>query len=457
MFAADEIVLHSVYRNRHMRTIRLIGLLITLFPLVSAAQDTVATAIPAGGWTLEACLEYAKAHNITLNTLRLAKATAGQDVIQAKAAVLPDLAASLSAGVNHIQGVTHPLVGASGSGSVGSSMTLYSGGALRARMAESQLAETSSELDILEAENDLYLQVIQAYNAILLDKETIKYAEDLVATTTQQKTQMEAMYRVGTAARKELVQIEAVLANDQYTLTAARNAERLDKINLKQLLQLPVESDFDIVEPDTSLQPGAIASLESTLETALANRPEVENGKTAVEFAKTGLRIAKAGYLPTVGLNGDIGTGFSNGNGSSLGTQLDRSFYQQVGVSVSIPIFTRQVNKTNTAKADIAVKQAELNLANTELVLSQEVEQAYIAALNAFQQFEAAKGQLAYAEEAYRIAQEELRVETYNSVEFVQQRNTYVQALQAYTQAKYNALLAVDTYEFYRQQRNEYP
>ncbi len=429
-----------------------VGLLLTLRPAV--AQEVAGKEGLPERWSLDECLQYARDHNITINNLRLSKESAAQNVIQAKAARLPDLNASISSSASHAGGTGLSVDGFSASSGVQSSWTLYNGGALRAGIRESQLAETSSELTVLEAENDLYLQVIQAYNAILADKETVKYADDLVATSTEQKNQMEALYKFGSVARKELVQMEAQLANDQYTLASARNAERQDKLYLKQLLQLPIGGDFEIEEVDTAFAMGEVTTLEETLNQALANRPEVKNGAVQIELAKTALDIAKAGYRPTISLNGGIGTNYTGGVNAAFSSQLNNNFYQQIGITASIPIFSRKVNQTNAARASIAIKQAELDLLNTKTLLSQDVEQAYIAVQNAVVQYQAAAEQLRYAEEAYRIASEELRVGTFNTVDFVQQRNLYVQALQSYTQAKYNALLALDVYEFYKNNRS---
>lgn len=419
-----------------------------LLPMVLRGQEPTQYVDVPERWSLEECLQYARDHNIAINSLRLSKDIATQNRIQAQAARLPDLNASVSSSATHVNEL-----GLSASSGIQSSVTLYNGGALNAAVREGHLAEVSGELAVLEAENDLYLQVIQAYNAILLDKETIVYAEDLVATSTEQKKQLDALYKFGSVARKEVVQLAAQLANDQYTLTSARNAERQNKLYLKQLLQLPVDSDFEIEEIDTANAIRGVAALGETLNQALPNRPEVRNGMVQVDIAKAGLDIAKAGYWPTVTLNGGIGTNYSDGANGVFSNQLGDNFYQQIGITASIPIFSRKVNQTNTARASIAVRQAELDLLNTKTVLSQEVEQAYIAVQNATTQYQAAAEQFRYAEEAYRIASEELRVGTFNTVDFVQQRNLYVQALQSYTQSKYNAMLAIDIYEFYKNDR----
>jgi outer membrane protein len=104
----------------------------------------------------------------------------------------------------------------------------------------------------------------------------------------------------------------------------------------------------------------------------------------------------------------------------------------------------------NEEKSKLEVGQAELTLRNTRTVLSQAIEQAYINVENAQSQYDAALEQLRYTQESYRIANEQLKIGAANTVEVLQQKNLYVQALQAYIQAKYSSALYIRIYDFYR-------
>jgi outer membrane protein len=129
--------------------------------------------------------------------------------------------------------------------------------------------------------------------------------------------------------------------------------------------------------------------------------------------------------------------------------QLNNNFYQQLGLTLSIPILDRKVTRTNVARAQIQTQQAKLNLQNTKLVLTQAIQQAYLNVQNAQSQYSAAEEQLSYTQEAYRIANEQLKIGVYNTVEYLQQKNLYIQALQSYIQAKYANELYTRIYNFY--------
>jgi len=118
-------------------------------------------------------------------------------------------------------------------------------------------------------------------------------------------------------------------------------------------------------------------------------------------------------------------------------------------LTLAVPIFSNRVNKTNEAKAKIQIDQAKLSLQDTKMVLSQTVEQAYLNLQNTQEQYKAAEQQLTAAEEAYRIAVEQLKLGAVNIVDLQVQKNLYIQALQSFIQAKYSTILNRKIYEFY--------
>jgi outer membrane protein len=429
----------------------LILLFFSCFVFQGFSQDSTLKVLPAT-WDLATCLAYAKTNNIQIRSLRLDKQSAEQDYLLAKSALLPDLYGSASQSFNHYNRATNGStnsLNSSGSLGLNSSWTLYKGGYLKTDIKQKDLAIQSANLSILENENDITLQITQAYLNILVDKESIIYNQDLVKTSQAQLEQANRQFAAGTVARKVVAQFEAQLAGDKYNLIASENAERKDKITLKQLLQLPDQSNFEVVKPDTVLSTVSITDLKTVQQYALQNRPEIKNAELSIQSSDLGLAKAKSGYLPSLTLGAGIGTNYANDPNYNAFRQFDNNFNQQVGLTLSIPIFTKRQNKTNVAKARIDIEQAKLTLENTKTTLALTTENAYINAQNSQNQYLSAAEQLKYNQEVYRIANQELKIGAANIVDFYQQRNLYVQALQSYIQAKYNAALAAKIYEFY--------
>ncbi|MBS1502668.1 MAG: TolC family protein [Bacteroidetes bacterium] len=414
-------------------------------------------------WNLQQCIEYAKKNNIQINTLRLSQKTAQQEYLLARAGRLPNLSGAASQNFSHqdrrgnvtlVNGNSVVTGGGSGITSSGqyalnSSVTLYNGNYINNNIVQKNLDVESASLNIIQQENDIILQISQAYLVVLQDKENIITDTSVVNTSQAQVKLEQQRYDAGAAAKKDLIQLQAQNATDRYNLTNAINTEKADLLTLKQLLLLPTDADFDITRPDTLVVPNIVSvPLKNAEDTAFRYRPEIKNGQLGVDIAQYGVKLARAGYKPVLTAGGAIGSQYASG--SPYFAQLNNNFYQQIGLTLSIPIFTRRSVKTQVEEAKINVDQAQLNFNNTRITLSQEVERAFLEVQNAQSQYDAANVQLKFNQENYRIAAEQLKIGAVNTVDFLVEKTAYVQAQQAFIQAKYNLLLTQKIYDFYR-------
>jgi outer membrane protein len=227
------------------------------------------------------------------------------------------------------------------------------------------------------------------------------------------------------------------------------NAHRTNLITLKQILQLPSSASFDVVQPDTLVTSQSVISLPEAVSTAVNTRPEVKIGELGVQSAQVELEKSRAGALPTVSLGAGLSSGYSDNQDLKYFSQLNNNFYQRLGVTVAVPIFANRINKSNIERSKIQIEQAKLSLQGTKTTLDQAVEQAYINVLNAQAQLTSAESQWKINQESFRITNEQLRLGAFNTIDLLTQKNLYVQALQAYVQAKYNNILNKKIYEFY--------
>lgn len=439
----------------HMKKIKAIIILFSLFlPGLLYAQDSTLLHLPTN-WTLEQCIAYAKKNNIQINTLRLNTSSSEEDLKASKAAVLPNLSGSISQSLvnrknsNLVVGGFQTNANVSSSYGLNSSITVYNGGYLKNDIKSKQLALQSSNLSVQETENDITLSITQAYLNILLAGENITYLKEVLATSLAQLKQGQQRFDAGSISRKDLVQLEAQAATDQFNLVNANNNYSLNIVTLKQLLQLPSSYTFKISVPDTIIVEQIFEPLDEAQRAAQSIRPEVKNGELGIQLAQTELEKIKASVKPTVSVGAGLATGYSGNESYKYFPQLNNNFYQSLGLSVGIPIYSRRINKTNIAKSQIQIKQASLSLLNTKTVLDQQVEQAYINLQNALAQYAAAKEQLKANEESYNITNAELQFGAVNILELQLQKNLYIQALQSYTQAKYTAVLYNKIYSFY--------
>jgi outer membrane protein len=411
-------------------------------------------------WSIADCFAYAAANNIRINTLRLNETSAKQDVLAAKGVKIPSLYINAGNSFNNANndaagnGTLVNQFSSSGSYSLNSSLVIFNGNYINNNIRQHDLLVTSSTLSTNQTVNTIILSITQAYLDVLLAKETLQYVIDLVGSSAEMVKQGQLFYKAGSIAKINLLQLQAQAASDNYLLVQTRNAIRQNILLLKQLLQLPADSSFDIITPSITLQ-GAVPPLQQVQQAALASFPEIKIGELGLAIAALSIAKTRSTFWPVITASGSTGTGYNDiiTNNSYTKTgyfrQSGNNFYQQLGLNVYIPIFSNRLNSVNLAKAKIAYTQASLTLQNNRLILSQEVEQASLNTSNARQAYDAANEQLKSASESYRIVNEQFRLGGTNAFDLRQQRNLYVQAVQAFTQARYTLLLQEKIYTFY--------
>ncbi|WP_367269121.1 TolC family protein [uncultured Chryseobacterium sp.] len=195
---------------------------------------------------MENCIEYAKQHNISINSLRLSRNAVEQDLLQAKKAKYPNLNASVSQGILAVNGNNGLNVNGIPSQNIAasSSMTLYRAGYIRNNEASKNLLVQMADLSVQEDQNNITLNITQAYLNILMAEENIVALQEILTTTKTQLKQGDQLYKAGSISKLNYLQIQAQVAQDEYNLVAAQNNLRTYIVNLKQILQLPTDYDF---------------------------------------------------------------------------------------------------------------------------------------------------------------------------------------------------------------------
>jgi outer membrane protein len=412
-------------------------------------------------WSIAECISYALTHNIQITTLQLNALYASQDLYLSKGSKIPGVNGTVANTFNNANndaagnGNLVNQLSSTASYSVNASVVLWNGNYINNTIQQNNLALQLAGLSVLESGNTITLSITQAFLNILLAKENLKYVSDLDTASAAMVRQAQLFYEAGSVAKINLLQLQAQYAADNLLLIQTQNAIRQNLLVLKQLLQLPSDTLFDIASPAEVSVIDILPSLPDVQHTAQQNFPEIKIGQLGIDIASLDIEKARAGFKPVLSANAAIGSGYSdvitNSYYAKTGyfTQTGNNFYQRVGISLSIPIFSNHTNSVNLAKAKIGYRQAALNLQNYQLVLSQAVEQVYITASGAVQAYAASGEQLVAAKESFRIITEQYRLGGSNSFEVLQLRNQYVQAVQSYTQAKYTAVLQYKIYQFY--------
>jgi outer membrane protein len=434
--------------------------------IIMAAMLLAATATWAQKkWTLEDCIDYAMENNITLKKARLSAESAQEDVKGSKAALLPSLSASTNQSVGYrpwqdagITTVTNGQVNAkvdkgyyNGSYGLNASWTLWNGNRNRNTVKLNKLSAQQSEIEAETTAKNIQEQIAQLYVQILYLTEAVKVSEQSLETSKKNEERGQEMLEVGKMSKADVAQLSAQRAADEYSIVEARANIAKYRLQLKQLLELDGQSDFDIVVPSTTDQQAlaTVPALQGVYEQALVSRPEMKSGELAVKSSELNVKIAKAGYFPTLSMTGGFGTSTNSLSNNSWGLQMKTNFDASAGLSLSIPIFDQRQTKTNVAKARIQQQQALLDLQDRQKQLYQTIEQYWLDAETNQQKFRAALATEQSEQQSYDLLSEQFRLGLKNIVELMTGKDKLLTAQQNKLQSKYQTILAQQMLKFY--------
>lgn len=426
-----------------------------------AAQDSVKQ------WTLQECLDYALENNIQLQKSRNDYLSGVEDTKMAKAARLPSLSVTSSQGFTNYPSASASFSD-SHSGSYGFSsrnsytgtyginagLTLYNGGKLQTAVKRQNLQNQIDALSVEESANDIRVAIVQAYMQALYAREAVEIAINTAKTSEAQRDRAREMFQAGSISQVDLAQLESQYQSDAYQVVVVRTSLDNYKLQLKQLLELDITDQIELSVPEIneSAVTRVLPDKTQIYATATENMPEIKRGELAVEAADLDIRQARAGFYPSLGLTASVGTGHMSGNNYESGSQIWNRFNENVGLSLSIPIFSNRQNRTATNKARIAAASSRLDQQDLLKTLLREVETAYLDAVSAQSQYVAANEKERYARQSYELTDEQFRVGMKNTVELITAQNEWSAAQQEVLQAKYMALLNMELLNIYQGQ-----
>ena len=430
------------------------ALLIAAAPLATQAKQ----------WSLKDCIDYALANNISLQKTQLTKASAQEDYLQSKAALLPSLNASTNQSVNYTPWVASGIssdgfsrasidkVYYNGTYSVAGNYTIWNGNKNKNQVKLNKLVAEAAELDSATQAVKLQEQIATLYVQILYSTEAIKVNQESYTSSLQNEERGKEMVKIGKMSQADLAQLTAQRAQDEFNIVQAESNVKNYKRQLKELLQITSDEAFDINVPNTTdaMALDAIPALNGVYAAALENRPEFKTFQNQLAQNDLTIQIAKAGKLPTISANAGVSTSSTSMNNKSWGTQLKTNFNMGGGISVSVPLFDNRSTKTQVNKALIQRESIQLDLKNQQTQLYSTIENYWLQASTNQSQFKAAKVSSESAQTSYDLLSEQFKLGLKNIVELRTGKDNLLKAKQNELQAKYMTILNLNILKFYK-------
>ena len=431
--------------------------------------------IPAGAqthggdtlWTLSGCLEYALEHNIQLRQTRNTYLSGVEDTKQARAALFPSLSASTSQSLaNYPSSDVTDNNMYTGSYNLNASMSLFRGGSLSIALKQQKVQNEMDLLSVEETANDIRIAIVQAYMQCLYAAEAVTVNRSNAEASKAQRDRAEEMWRAGSISRVDFAQLESQWKSDEYQVVSAQTSYDEYLLQLKQLLELDIMDEMNLAGPDVSEDQilSILPPKSDIYEAALDAMPEVERGTLSVQAAELEIKQARAGFFPSISLSAGVGTSFMTATGAGTatgstpgyvsGNQYWNNFHENIGLTLSVPIYSNRSNRTALNKARLSAENTRLEQQSIEKDLLKEVESAYLGAVSNQSRYIAALQQEDYARQSYDLTYEQFSLGVKNTVELITAQNELASAQQEVLQSKYMTLLNLELLDIYQGIKN---
>lgn len=306
------------------------------------------------------------------------------------------------------------------------SQTLFQGGRLVATArAASRLAQ-ASRLDADEQRALFTVTIQRAYLTALLAERLVELQETNLQLASARLTQVQQFQSAGRAAQYDVLRAKVERANIEPVALQARNDRELAHLELKRLLNVPLEQPLALT---TTIDPTAAGALvASYLDTAAALAPDraaLRSAELVAASRRLAITAARADFLPTITAFIQSGYGAFPPGGFGFPTQrgaLDAASCpagsaptrvcqnggwfedRSMGINFSWPVFDGLRAKSALELARASTRIADLELRQERERVAVEVARARAELARASAVFNGRRETSSEAQEAFRLA-----------------------------------------------------
>lgn len=360
-------------------------------------------------FTLNDCMQYAIEKNHSIKRQQFTNDNYRQDQTAAIANFLPSVSANGNVSASYGRSIdpgtnTYTTTGNLGNSySANGEITLFEGFRNINTLRISRVMRLLGVEKLQQTKDETAIQTMQAYFDVVYYTNSVKYSKEQLETSQTTLMQSTKLYELGRKSLADVAQVESQVASDELFLTQQENQLELKMLALKQQMNFPIDEELLV---DTNID-GGIAFLLGTslldkmggdstileksigdlVDYAIENNPKMQASNYNLRQSKLSLYREQGRYSPSIYASGGYSTNyFKVLNGETSSNAETKPFFDQLsdnkgyyfGASISIPIFNGLSRRTSVHKYKNALKIAQEDNSETEMILKTEVTQAVL-------------------------------------------------------------------------------
>ncbi len=450
-------------------------------------------------YSLQECVDIALEKNLRVKRSLYGIESSKINLLQSKMSFLPTLNGGSAYGQNYgraLNPVTNLFANRNSNTlnlQANSSLTLFNGLRLQNTFRQSIADYDASNEDFSKAKNDVIINVVTLYTNVIFNKELFGNAKYQLSSSEQQLDRIKRQVLAGALPKSNELNQEAQVATNEVNLINQENALNLSLLQLKQAMQLPGSTPFDVTIPELETEDLVLEQTpEEVYSIALQTMPEIKSALLRVQSAQLGLKASKGNLYPRLSVNANATSNYASisdqaryaldadtppslstspigltkpsneqvysfvpstkliSEGYNQRQQLKDNVFRSFSFQLSIPVFNGLQTRSAVQRAAINQELATISKQETENTLRQTIETAYNDAYSAAKSYTASLKQVNAREEAYRMNKQRFDLGALSYVEYQISENDLFQAKSDLTRAKYNFIFKKKVLDFYQ-------
>jgi len=489
-YLMEELIIKFAFKkgNNYMNKKTFFLLVSMLSGLYTFCQDS-----SAGTLSLQQCIDIAVKNNLQVKEAQYQSDYAKTYLSQAKGNMLPYINADINHGISDgrsidpfSNGYVDQNVGFANYG-LNASLLLWNGSSARNAAKQYELSYEASKMDWQQQKDNITIAVILAYLQEQSTEEQLNAASEQVTVSKKQEDRLQILNQQGAIGPADFYNLKGQRASDELNVVNLENTLSNAKLALMQLLNIPYSDNTRFEKIATTNLPQAYgASAEAIYQQALQQLAVVKSASLKKSAADLQIKSAKGAMLPSLFLNGGLGTNYSsiatrslltgtsvietdqyviidnqpvkvlapqniyNNEKISYGNQWKNNLNSSVSIGLRIPILNGLQSKNRLQQARIEFDKTSFEEKTVQTQLHSEIEQAYVNMESAYKKLQKLNEQEMDFSESFRIAEAKFTEGVITSVDYLIAKNNLYQSRQNGISAKYDFELRTKILDFYQ-------
>jgi outer membrane protein TolC len=275
-------------------------------PIIAFAANEQTNQPQAEVLTLDQCLKLAYQNSKQLQSQEKSVVIAKETVRSAESGLFPTMSYTLGAAKYEKGTLKTGYSTEASSGEISVSQNLYTGGMVTCGIKLAKLGLNNALEVQRKTKQQLTYDVKSAYYQAWLAEKAVNVQQASYDNLIHHYQQVKVFFQAGTKSRYDLLQAEVNYQSVKPQLIQAQNNLVLAKLKLATIIGIDKDRQFDVGDEPSNIQlpEKAEFSLQSMLDQAYKDRPELHQLQIANEVDRVQTQMDTAGYKPKVNLTG---------------------------------------------------------------------------------------------------------------------------------------------------------